>query len=639
MRVVRGHTPSGLLPRVDRSPQATVEQPAQEKDWTVLLYNAGYGDESKMCTYSLTELEKVGSDDNTHLVAMNYRRGWSAERLLGLFGEYEGAKTYYVTRQETREAPLWERALPQDARHLSQTLRSGPHQLRSPVIEEHPDDINMGDPATLKKFLVDNMRKFPAKRYAVVMSGHGAAFAGQMIVHHPEGRMQNDELARVFEEVAQETGKKIDLVNMNTCFSANLESLYPLRNSAEALVASEDTVFAATQPIAETVMDLQRGIHEGLDLDGKDLAKLFVERARRQTMGNLYVPTLSALDTSALEPLAESVKNLQETLMGQKVAPEKIKECLQNSQQFNYSSIPRDVMVTDLGSFARQLEERVNDEQVRVAAGRVLAQMKACILAEQHLNPVKESVTTKMLRLMVGPEPNREGVTGLTIYVDPDVHNDARLHRVEGGSYARRNDPGRFMKYVSQATEEERAQRPEWRNKLEKLGVEKTRWKYKLGQKIPIPFFVPIAEKVGMAAAMMGTFSGLSSLGIPAYEGIFGTYFTGKGLYDVGTGLYGAAKILGAGPMGRAQKEQLIQQLSKAVVGACMGTFGLYIHGVLPRAVAWPAALGALGVRVGKELVTLGVRAEEGRQQAAEAAEYDQLSTRGKLERVRGPDL
>ena len=95
-----------------------------------------------MCTYTLNELERVGSDENTNLVVMNYRRGWSPERLLGLFKEYEGARTYYVTRQAEPEAPVWEKVLPHDLADLSRTLRSSPAQVRSQVIEEHPEDIN-----------------------------------------------------------------------------------------------------------------------------------------------------------------------------------------------------------------------------------------------------------------------------------------------------------------------------------------------------------------------------------------------------------------------------------------------------------------------------------------------------------------
>ena len=75
----------------------------EEKEWAVLFYNAGHNDEAKMCTYSLDQLETVGSDENTHLVVMNHRRRWVGDQLLGRFEQYEGTKSYYVTKQESPE--------------------------------------------------------------------------------------------------------------------------------------------------------------------------------------------------------------------------------------------------------------------------------------------------------------------------------------------------------------------------------------------------------------------------------------------------------------------------------------------------------------------------------------------------------
>jgi hypothetical protein len=607
----------------------------QEKDWTVIFYNAGHNDEAKMCTYSLDRLEEVGSDENTHLVVMNHRRRWVGDQLLGRFGDYEDTKTHYVTKAEPESQPIWEKPLPDDAQALSQVLRTGPHKIHSPVIDEHPENPNMGEAQVLKKCILDNMERFPSKHVCVVMNGHGAAFQGQMIVHSPEGRMTNEEIGKVFEEITEETGKKVDTLNLNTCFSANMESLYPMGRAADAIVASESTVFAGTQPLSETVGDLQQALKEGVDLDGKDLARLFVERARQQEMGNLFTPTLSALDPAQFSPVADAVKSLQDTLMKEKVEPSLLKECAEKSTRFNYSSIPRDIWVTDLGSFAKQVHKRVPSEKAKKAAQAVTESLNKCVLAEQHAEHHKETVSTKSLRLILGKEENLDGATGLTVYYDTDVNNDSRLHRIEGMDYGKVNEPGKFMKYISQATEAERNSAGPLKKVVTNATEGYSKWKRRTSQKIPIPKALEMAETVGMGAASYLTFSNLAKAGIPAGEYLFGTYFTGKGLYDVGSGTVALAKGLSQGSLSPAQKEEMVDQAAKVAVGACMGTFGLTIFGALPEWVAWPACLGALGLRAGKELVKLAVRKPELEAHRQGVQDYNQSSAAEKLAAIK----
>ena len=53
-----------------------------------------------MATESLNDLERVGSDENTNVVVLNQRERGAHERLLGRFAQYEGTRTYYVTKQD-----------------------------------------------------------------------------------------------------------------------------------------------------------------------------------------------------------------------------------------------------------------------------------------------------------------------------------------------------------------------------------------------------------------------------------------------------------------------------------------------------------------------------------------------------------
>ncbi|MCA9794225.1 MAG: hypothetical protein KC910_20605, partial [Candidatus Eremiobacteraeota bacterium] len=305
------------------------------KDWTLLCYNAGQADAGKMGTSALLDLERTGSDEHTHVVALNHRSGWWPEQMLekvGLFRGAQGTAVYEVGPKSERREPWLVRAhrpFPKEFHRFAQFVYSSPSQLQSRVVERLPDETNVGQAETLKQFLIKNMERYPARRYGLVMTGHGAAFAGQMIVHGPEGRMQGEEIAQVLREVEQETGKKLDLLNLNTCYGANLETLYPLRGVVDTVVASEGVVFAATQPLGAQLANLQQKLHSGQEVDGPGLARLMVEESRRQPLANSYTRTLSALDTRGFDQLAEAVAGLQEqlkTLPGDEVAG-KLEEC------------------------------------------------------------------------------------------------------------------------------------------------------------------------------------------------------------------------------------------------------------------------------------------------------------------------
>jgi hypothetical protein len=76
--------------------------------------------------------------------------------------------------------------------------------------------------------------------------------------------------------------------------------------------------------------DLQNGLKEGLNISGKDLAKLIIEETRRQPLGNLYMETLSAIDMEKIGLLVDKIKNLQTLLMSEGVSPENIKKAATN---------------------------------------------------------------------------------------------------------------------------------------------------------------------------------------------------------------------------------------------------------------------------------------------------------------------
>ncbi|HPZ06620.1 MAG TPA: clostripain-related cysteine peptidase [Candidatus Eremiobacteraeota bacterium] len=692
----------------------------KEKEWTLLFYNAGDGCEAKMGTASLLDLERIGSDENTNVVVMNYRSKFNLDRITGDYGKLQGAKTYYITRNENppEKFPLISKILSEEAKHLKNFTFTSTKDIASSVIEEHAPDINMGDKETLKEFLLKNMKKFPARRYAVVMSGHGSAFSGSMIVHNPEGRIKNEELAGVFRDVEKETGHKIDLVNINTCFSANLESLYPLQNSVGTVVASEDVVWSATQPFGKILDDLQKGIKEGKEISARDLALLMIEEARRQPLGNLYIKTLSAIDMEKIGAVADDINNLQKTLMEEGVPPASIKKAMEESLRFEFSSVPKEVYVSDVGSFAKEIIKYSNSEKVRTASENLQKSLEECVFAEQHAAHAMQSVTSRVISKIFTSfacHERLEEASGLTVYYDTDALNpDSRLDQIEGwmsiprealkklphsidivkldklagkefskgrltselkdlkfneeeiktimdraslkkSKYSEDVDAVGFLSYVSKVAEEEKANMSSLRKGWNRVKETHKKVIRTISEKTHIPgFILSFAEKVAMAAGLFVGVHMLGTTGKAVYEAGLGGLFTLEGPLATLKSTKDTLKLISATDESAAsfkdlkdsaelasgekltgrEKEKIMDHIGNAVLGLTLGTFGLYLLGVAPRSVIWPAAIAALSIRSGKEVAKTLVSKKDHDDFIKESKEFSEMTVTEKLDYI-----
>ena len=417
------------------------------KAWTFLFYNVGQGNLAPMTTASLESLERVGSNEQTDVVALNYRERPGHERALGRFAEYEGARCYHLTRGKS--AGSW---LGPELGSLADCALASPKGLQSQVIGQPVgpgESARMADPATLKAFLIENMARFPAEHFALTITGHGAAFQGQAIVRGPQGRsaISNDDLGRVLREVAQETGQSVDLVNLNTCYSANLESLYSLKDATRALVASQAALSLGTQPFAAVLAEVQQRLAAGSSVSPQDLARVFVDQSARQPLSGLYSPTLSAIDPAGLGELGQSLAALQGACQQQGIEPKALRECLSQALGIDFSG---PVQLTDLGSLAGVISERIDNQKVREAAARVVADLQASVLGEQHAESGQQSWLERGMRripFLVGPQKDLTGASGLTVFWNPEEKQ--RLALIEGSSFGKDHPAGRFMEYLA----------------------------------------------------------------------------------------------------------------------------------------------------------------------------------------------
>lgn len=608
--------------QIQRVPQSSPQRlpEGQTREWGILVYNVGESDEGLMSTHNLLDLQKVGSDENTHVICHNYRSPWIYERFLGKGQDHLGSREYYLTQDsQDHRRPRW---LPSEVGHFAGFLRSVPERISSPELPVSGGKVH--EAAQLKRFLLDNMRRFPARHFALIMSGHGCGFAGQAVT--AQGRMSNEELAQVLREVAHETGQKMDVLNLNTCYSAGLEVAAPLLGGARVMVGSQSTVCAANQSMAGVLQALQGSLKAGESVSAEDLGRLFVEESRHQPLSNLYTPTLSAVDVDRAAALAEDVGELHRLLLDRKVDPALLRGVLKDSLKLDYASVPRAVQVMDLGSFLTTLGQRCPDALVRQQCKTMLDTLKQAVLGEQHQAPERESATTRLLRPFLGKDyEDLSGCTGLTIYYEEQPDRPGhRLAQVENTPLGKKWQIRRLVDYI-----QEGQSRPE-PGRLEKMGEKVRQWELKAHKAVGVPYVVPLAKRCLKVAAFLGAGAALHHLGVPVSEAILGPYFAGSGAWAAGQQLWQGGKVLAQKePLSLEQREKVIDAAASATLGLTMGTFGLHMMGVLPASVVWPLVGIATAAKVGRfaaKVASHGSAVEATRQ---EAREFSQASTVG----------
>jgi len=114
------------------------------------------------------------------------------------------------------------------------------------------ETIDMTSPGELGDFLKWGMKEYPAERYAVVLGGHGAGFAGAVTNSMRSKMMTLEEIQTSLSGLP----KKPDLLIFNTCLMAQSEVSESLHSVTSQLVASQSQLRFLGLPLKLWVNDL-----------------------------------------------------------------------------------------------------------------------------------------------------------------------------------------------------------------------------------------------------------------------------------------------------------------------------------------------------------------------------------------------
>lgn len=186
------------------------------KPWTVLIYANGNNDLDPEISKSLLDIERIGAGTNTNVIVQLARAPYKLIKsmrpnLLGptdIDGDWSGVRRYLVKENS----------------NISQN-----RDFKSVLLDDL-GNVNMADPTTLKDFISWGYKEFPSKHLMLILIGHGAGFTGILpdyTLKYPQ-IMSINGLNVAINKASEETGKKIDILLLDSCYMNMVEIIYEL---------------------------------------------------------------------------------------------------------------------------------------------------------------------------------------------------------------------------------------------------------------------------------------------------------------------------------------------------------------------------------------------------------------------------
>ncbi len=222
------------------------ETPEEMDEWTVMFYFCGSDLESKYgyATGNLEEISQVMYPDDFNMAASDYRAMPSDSEAqpqpgkVNLLLETGGSKEWHARElgMEVDAGALqrwrynvypWGGMGAQDGVNGYELLETLPLQ-------------SMADPETLADFIRWGKATCPAKKYALVLWGHGdGAHTGLLI-----DELFDRDVMYLYElkQALADADTHLEVVIVDACLMANIETAWAVKDSADWMVASEEVV-------------------------------------------------------------------------------------------------------------------------------------------------------------------------------------------------------------------------------------------------------------------------------------------------------------------------------------------------------------------------------------------------------------
>lgn len=328
------------------------------KKWLFMNYIAADCNLTDFQLRNIDQQERVGSDDNTHVVAYV-----DVGNQKNIMGDWKDCRTYYVTKDDT------------------------PDKLNSELIEEH-GATNMADPATLTKFVVDAMGKFPADHVCLVLNDHGGGFTGAMSDDGAHaGAMSMPDMHKAISDAEKITGKKIDIIGFDACLMGETEVAYELKDDANILMASEETengpgwayhTMLSGSNMAKAIETVQQSSLYKIDVGPEEFAKIVID-VNKENNGD--IPTFSITDLTKMDEFKDALNSLAGTIR-ESDDKDSVKQAIKGAEYYGQGWSPYGD-IRDVGHMCDNIIANAKDPKLVSSAKNVKASLAKTVMYNQ----------------------------------------------------------------------------------------------------------------------------------------------------------------------------------------------------------------------------------------------------------------
>ncbi len=237
-------------------------------------------------------------------------------------------------------------------------------------------EVNMGDPATMTKFIKDAKEAAPAQKYCFISWDHGGGWRGlnwddtAFELGLDDSMDMND-----LREAVVDAGLRFDVFAFDQCLMAQPEVAYPMEGYADYLVFSEETIYGQGFPYDQIAADLTAKP----DMNGLAVSKMIV-----QDFGAYYNSltwandwTISAFDMSAMSDLTTAMTHFASAqLNALPLYRSQFKNDLSNTPSYYYPYF------SDLKVYCTNVatDKAIGDKAVKDAANEVIGSINSGIV-------------------------------------------------------------------------------------------------------------------------------------------------------------------------------------------------------------------------------------------------------------------
>lgn len=307
--------------------QASAQQPGEpkaEKEWTILLYLNGNNGLANQAISTVKQMEFVGSNDKIDFVAQVAR----PKGLLDRFSkDWNGVRRYHIEHNGEKFSAG---EIIKDA--LTSFIPGQTKKIKSPVAQDL-GTADMGSPKTLEDFLKWGMKTYPAKHYMVVMMGPSTGLSGMMKDELSGNQMKAPELGQALANVHQETGHKIDVLNIDGSATNTMELAYQIKDHVGYMVGSQGIQAGSGMPLAMMFNEMKNA-NEEQGQDALTMARFMTLMNSMAAASPQFSSTISAIDLGKVEGVKTAWDNLAKELLGANVSGDKIRQLLDATQDF-----------------------------------------------------------------------------------------------------------------------------------------------------------------------------------------------------------------------------------------------------------------------------------------------------------------